>query len=404
MHRELLHYPIMELIDLEDSKMKNLSKIMMLMISLIFLATLSGTYATNQGHDGIKHVITQHSSASLNKTVQFKTIYVNIKGNDKNNGLIPAMALKTIQKAINIAKSGDTIKVANGTYKENLRINKDIIIIGNNCKNTVIDGCNKNSTVHVGLGAEAFISGFTITHGKSQFGGGINNEGSLNLKNVLITGNTAFNGGGILNDGDLEVLSSVIRDNHAEDGGGISNEGHATIVMSTIAGNIGDNAGGGFNNVATLYIVKSIVRSNHADIGGGICSAGEVQVFESNITSNHARLGGGIHNDNGRLSTLSTNINKNTAQEGAGLYNYMGIIQFFDTKIILNTGVTGGGISNYGLINLYNVQITANKAYVKSGGIYNYATIYWDKYCNVFKNSPENVNGNPVKNFPSDLN
>jgi hypothetical protein len=385
--------------------MKNLNKIMMLMISLIFLATLSGTYAANQGHDGVKLVSTHHDSSDLNKSVQFKTIYVNIKGNDKNNGLTPARALKTIQKAINIAKSGDTIKVAHGTYKENLRIGKDIIIMGNNTKNTVIDGCYKNSTVYVEYGAGAFISGFTITHGKSQFGGGINNEGSLNLKNVLVTGNTAFSGGGILNDGDLEVLSSVIRNNHAEDGGGISNEGHATIVMSTVAGNVGDHAGGGFNNVATLYVVKSIVRSNYADVGGGIYSAGEIQVFESNITANHARLGGGIYNDNGRLSTLSTNINKNTAQEGAGLYNNMGIMQLFETKIMLNTGVKGGGISNYGLINLYKVQITANKAYVKGGGIYNYATIYQDKYCKVFKNSPDNVNGSPVKNFPNpDLN
>jgi len=37
---------------------------------------------------------------------------------------------KTIQSAVNVAKSGDTIKVAYGTYRENVRIDKQLSILG----------------------------------------------------------------------------------------------------------------------------------------------------------------------------------------------------------------------------------------------------------------------------------
>lgn len=37
---------------------------------------------------------------------------------------------KTIQSAVNAAKNGDTIKVAYGTYKENVRIDKQLSILG----------------------------------------------------------------------------------------------------------------------------------------------------------------------------------------------------------------------------------------------------------------------------------
>jgi len=60
-----------------------------------------------------------------------RIIYVNDDG-DKD--------YEHIQQAINNASSGDTIYVFNGSYVENILVNKSIMLIGEDKKTTVIDG------------------------------------------------------------------------------------------------------------------------------------------------------------------------------------------------------------------------------------------------------------------------
>ena len=60
---------------------------------------------------------------------------------------------KTIQSAVNMAKDGDTIKVASGTYKENVRIDKPLTILGT--KYPKVDGFYYDDTTGT-------IDGFSI--------------------------------------------------------------------------------------------------------------------------------------------------------------------------------------------------------------------------------------------------
>ena len=62
---------------------------------------------------------------------------------------------KTIQSAVNAAKNGDTIKVSSGTYKEDVNVNKDLIILGT--KYPKIDGFTFAENLGTGT-----INGFTI--------------------------------------------------------------------------------------------------------------------------------------------------------------------------------------------------------------------------------------------------
>jgi hypothetical protein len=55
-------------------------------------------------------------------------------------------AADSIQKCINICEDGDTIYVANGVYKEYLRINKEITLIGSSMDSTIIDGTGLSDT------------------------------------------------------------------------------------------------------------------------------------------------------------------------------------------------------------------------------------------------------------------
>jgi parallel beta-helix repeat protein len=69
---------------------------------------------------------------------------------------------KTIQEAINNASSGDTIFVHNGTYYENVVINKTVILMGENRDFTIIDGGKINNNVVTVEANNVSIQNFTI--------------------------------------------------------------------------------------------------------------------------------------------------------------------------------------------------------------------------------------------------
>lgn len=70
----------------------------------------------------------------------------------------------TIQKAINVASSGDTIYVRAGIYYENLFINKGISLIGEGPSNTIIDGAESVCVVAI-VANHSTIKGFTLRNG-----------------------------------------------------------------------------------------------------------------------------------------------------------------------------------------------------------------------------------------------
>lgn len=116
----------------------------------------------------------------------------------------------SIQRAINNAKSGDTVIVYPGSYKENLVVDKSIDIISNpgESNDTVIQAANTRKDVFHVTANDVTISGFNITGAKNKAGiyysgsdGNITrnklvyNEYGILLKksnNILIENNTLF--------------------------------------------------------------------------------------------------------------------------------------------------------------------------------------------------------------------
>lgn len=70
----------------------------------------------------------------------------------------------TIQAAINDANNGDTVFVYNGTYYENVIINKDSLqLLGENKTNTIIDGNNSGHGIAIPIPSNYInISNFTV--------------------------------------------------------------------------------------------------------------------------------------------------------------------------------------------------------------------------------------------------
>ncbi|UTB32250.1 MAG: pectinesterase family protein [Methanobacterium sp. ERen5] len=148
--------------------MKNLKLLFIPLIILIILGTASASQVTDvsqtMGH-GSKLV--QSSQPTSN---DLSVYYVDVKGNDNNTGKNIKQAFKTIQKAINVGKGNFCVVVAKGVYYENLVMNKNVKLIGNSSKNTVVNGNNKSSCVWIKNSGDVQIEGLTFTNGKSFSG------------------------------------------------------------------------------------------------------------------------------------------------------------------------------------------------------------------------------------------
>jgi len=75
-----------------------------------------------------------------------------------------------IQDAINIAFPGDTIRVYEGIYRENVDVNKRLDLIGDGSTETIIDGGRSDSTVTI-TSNNVEMSGFMITGSDYNEGG-----------------------------------------------------------------------------------------------------------------------------------------------------------------------------------------------------------------------------------------
>jgi hypothetical protein len=245
------------------------------------------------------------------------TLYVNgAKGSDSNNCKSAQHACKTIGHAVGLASSGDTVKVAASTYKENLDIGISLNILGANARTTIVDG-NQSKTVFTisSPSAVVLLSGLTIENGKVNGGyaGGISSEGTLTVSNCTITGNDGSGGyvGGIYNYyGTLAVLNSTITGNSASAayaGGIFSDAGTVTVTNSTITGNSGTSGyvGGVSNIEGTLTVSSSTITANSAgEYDAGVYNDEGTTTFQNTILANSgANCSGTVTSEGYNLSS-----------------------------------------------------------------------------------------------------
>jgi CSLREA domain-containing protein len=190
-------------------------------------------------------------------------------------------------------------------------------------------------------------SSIIVGNTSSSFAGGIMNKGALTLKNSEVRGNTdVHGGGGINNEGTLTVDNSVLAANSSGQGGALYNTGTAEIKNGTLVGGpLAEDA-------------------NTAEGGGGLFSLGTLTVNDSTVTGNRASYGGGLFNwIGGMLTVNNSTISNNHANEGGGLHN-----KEHSTALIQNGTVfsgnyaewSGGGIDNWGTITITQSVLREN--------------------------------------------
>jgi subtilisin family serine protease len=309
---------------------------------------------------------------------------------------------QTVQEAIFFVRPGETIIIGEGTYYENLSIEKyDILLTADDPNDpavvaaTIINADTDTNdltangrviTLSLTETHNCRIRGLTITAGNTIFGGGIyGGDSHSELANCTIIANRAGRlGGGIYNyDGNVD--NCIINANTAAAGGGVS-ACNGTISNCTITYNSGEVGGGGMagcngkitdcnvsNNTANsgggIYggsaaITGTIVNNNSAGYGGGFAwCAGPIS--DCTVTANSARkYGGGLNGCEGPVTDCT--INQNSAVNGGGMYAC--------TKQISNCTIIGNSADNGGGLNsctgpLSNCTIAANTA-VMGAGLY----------------------------------
>ena len=286
--------------------------------------------------------------------VASNTWYVDgVDGNDNNNCKSRQHACKTIGHAISLASSGDSVKVAAATYKENLTIGINLKIVGASVKTTIIDGGRAGTVVAVASGADVTLLDLTIRNGLERStrygGGGIYNQGKLTIGRSTISGN------------EVDVSRFLSRG-----GGGIYNRGKLTIGGSTISG----------NRVTTPYNGSGVAQ------GGGIFNAGTVSLNDSTVSGNSATqfgdqncvmtYGGGIFVQGGTLTLNNSTLSGNYALGcegvgyGGGIYGSV-ILQ---NSIVANSPY-GGNCDGTMTSNGYNLSSDNTCNFDKTGDLNN---------------------------------
>jgi hypothetical protein len=298
----------------------------------------------------------------------------------------------SVQEAVDAAHDGDVIRICAGQFTgADARIDVPggltLTIVGegsgeNPLANTVLDSPGVETRgVRIGAGATVTMRDLRIRGGAAfDWGGGVQNFGTLLMRDCAVVDNIAPGlGGGIYNgsNGDLTLIDCLVSRNFADQiGGGIYNLGTLTLNGNTSLTENDAGGGGGLANI--LFAVAEInnastISDNDADQGAGVLNAATLTLNNATSMLRNSALdsGGGLFNESTGVVTLN---NASTIADNAALLNVGGGIQNEGTVILNNaSSVTGNdaptsaGIRNLGTIEI-NDQSTVEDCEDVSGG------------------------------------
>ncbi len=319
------------------------------------------------------------------------------------------------------------IVLGTGLFYQNAVISRDMTIRGAGIGRTIVSGGRAGSVFRVLPGVKVTLADMTIMDGLSQSGGGIYNEGELEVVRCEIRNNRAYHylfgeGGGIFNRGKakLWVSDSIIRDNIASrNGGGISSSGINSSTMPSPGGSglARDVITGSLTNLAGLTPPSDPTNTNQLnnfanDVAGRsantLLQIGSPKDFFEGNFSNPLEDAITWFNYNSPICVISNTViesNKvgraNAKAElhssamglrlprlvcfGGGLYNELGLMTVENSRVdrnevesdIVNYG--GGVASLLGGLSIRNTTINQNLAesltvLAAGGSVYNFAS------------------------------
>lgn len=190
-----------------------------------------------------------------------------------------------------------------------------------------LDGMETVRLLSVGPTSNVTIDGLAIESGSAAgLGGGIENTGTLTVRDSTFSSNKAGNGGAIGNAGagaTLTVENSTFFENTTTGvgGGAIISSGKATIERSALIENTALINGGAINvqgNGVVTVFSSTIAGNTSGSLGGGLSNLGTINVQSSTIAGNTGSDGAAIATGNANVKFAATII---AAQASGGACN-----------------------------------------------------------------------------------
>ena len=219
-----------------------------------------------------------------------------------------------IQNGINAVAEDGTVYVFNGTYSENVVVNKSINLTGEDRNSTIIDASGSGDVLYVNANW-VNVSGFTIMNGGEE-GIYLVNSHNCHVFNNIVCFNSDV--GVLLNQSENNTISNCIVHNNTYDGVLLENSHYNTIEKTESYWNgIGMNGEGILlMNSNHCYIVNNSAYGNGED---GIIL--EPSSNYNNISDNE------IYGNKDCGILISTNSNENTIYNNTAYNNiYDGIL------------------------------------------------------------------------------
>ncbi len=354
------------------------------------------------------------------------TRYVDINSiGPAHNGASWATAYLNPQEALAAAVSGDTIRVADGTYNPTAGTDRNISfnlktgvsLLGGyagygasdpNARDiagsmTILSGdigtigTNTDNSYHVVLGsgttATAVLDGFTITAGNANgsssptnSGGGMYiSAGSPTVTNCTYSANSAsHSGGGMYNAASPKLTNCTFIGNSASyAGGGMYNGSSSPTLANCIfsgnsASGTNGNGGGMYNASSSPALTNCTFSGNSANTGGAMYNSSSSAMLTSCTFSGNAALGGGgMHNSHSSPALTNCSFSGNSANTGGAMYNALSSAPaltnctFSGNSVSGSVGYAGGILNDSSSPTLINCAFSGNSASNDGGGMYN---------------------------------
>ena len=272
----------------------------------------------------------------------------------------------SIQAAINVATTGDIIRVHQGTFTESLTVNKSVMLLGG-YTNFSTGARTPRTTVISPTGQAINLAGVGITVTVDGF----------EIKNAAFAGDGAGISADVNTDGKVVIRNNSIHHNRATNGFGGGIYAHATTRSSI------ELTGNDVMTNSAFYDGGGI----YAEVGGGSAFV----LTATHIISNSARNGGGLDavvramtlaladpaaSDSSRFSIQDNLVMSNTATGNGGGFNFttQSLQGSFDRNRVIGNRASarygGGGMTLFGSSStFYGNEFRRNVAVTDTGGL-----------------------------------
>ncbi|HEY3322159.1 MAG TPA: right-handed parallel beta-helix repeat-containing protein [Planctomycetota bacterium] len=278
------------------------------------------------------------------------TLYVDASAPAGGNGQAWSTAFTDLQAALDIAQSGDEIRVAHGTYKPTKQTNPP----------------NPRSAMF------QLISGTTLKGGYAGVAGPDPDARDFTAHETILSGD--LNG----DDDPTKALNDPARNNEENcyriingetDISGFTIEGgNANGALCSFGAAIGDGGSGGI-------ILDCTFRGNHGDGDGGAISAtGNVQIIRCKFFDNHANCGGAIYSTSSIALIERCLFSQNSASSNGGAVRFYAnsYSVTVENSIFLGNTSTDGAAIDFGVVGIsphvVNCTFYGNSATNAGGG------------------------------------